>query len=70
MSKNNITASRVQELELQLEEAIQMLMLVSKNLRTCLEVKEWLNQNHPQIDDTQEIISSLLNMSKKRKKHD
>lgn len=69
MSKNNLSASKVQELELQLEEAVQMLRLVSKNLRTCLEIKEWLAQNHPQTEDNSEIVSSLLKIGKKRKNH-
>lgn len=70
MSKNNLSASKVQELELQLEEALQMLRLVSKNMRTCLEVKEWLIQNHPETDEGREIISSLLAVTGKRKSND
>lgn len=34
-------------LELQLEEAIQMLQLVANEERTCVEVREWLEQNYP-----------------------
>ena len=57
----------MQALELQLEEAIQMLRLVSKNQRTCLEVEEWLIQNHPTTDDDGETVSALLNVKNRKK---
>jgi hypothetical protein len=67
MINGKTNASRIQALELQLEEALQMLRLVSKNLRTCLEVEEWLKQNYPDNDESQEIVSALLNITRKRK---
>jgi len=59
--------SRMAVLELQLEEAVQMLRLVAKNQRTCLEIEEWLSQNYPDKDNSREIVSALLNLTKKRK---
>ncbi len=43
--------SQIQSLKLQLEEAIQMLRLVANQARTCMEVQEWLDSNHPESDD-------------------
>lgn len=67
MTNGNFNVSRMQALELQLEEAIQMLRLVSKNQRTCLEVEEWLIQNHPTTDDDGETVSALLNVKNRKK---
>lgn len=41
-----------QVLEIQLEEAIQMLRLVANEERTCVEIREWLEQNYPDTADT------------------
>lgn len=64
---NKRQESRLQALELQLEEALQMLRLVSKNCRTCLEVEEWLSQNHPEDENNREIVTTLIGTKKKRK---
>jgi len=68
MSNNNVNVSRVQALELQLEEAIQMLRLVSKNQRTCLEVEEWLEQNHPTNDEGRDTVTTLLGINNRKRK--
>jgi hypothetical protein len=44
--------SSSQSTRLQLEEAVQMLRLVAREERTCMEVAEWLEQNYPEIDDS------------------
>jgi hypothetical protein len=44
--------SSSQSVRLQLEEAVQMLRLVALEERTCMEVAEWLEQNYPEIDDS------------------
>lgn len=54
--------NKIQALELQLEDAIHMIRLASKNERTCLELEEWLNQNYPSIDNDSETIELLLNL--------
>lgn len=56
--------SKIREIELLLEEAIEMLKLVAENKRTCLEVKEWLEQNHPECQN-QELVNLLMINSKK-----
>lgn len=59
--------SRITVLELQLEEAIQMLRLVAKGNRTILEVEEWLTQNYPEDDSNQDVVTALMtSLSKKR----
>lgn len=55
-----VRENKTQKLELQLELAIQMLKLVAENKRTCLEVKEWLEQNHPEDQNNQEIVNALM----------
>ena len=45
MSKSS-TSTSLQSLQLQLEEALQMLRLVAAGKRTCLEVEEWLDANY------------------------
>jgi hypothetical protein len=60
MSKDK-QLEKIQILELQLEEAIHMIRLAAKNERTCLELEEWLEQNHPESDDDDETINILLN---------
>jgi hypothetical protein len=63
--------SRIQILELQLEEAVQMLRLVARNDRTCLEIEEWLKQNHPDDQGDPETVSALMRTTaKKRTKSD
>jgi hypothetical protein len=59
--------SRMQVLELQLEEAVQMLRLVARNDRTCLEVEEWLKQNHPDDQGDPDTVSALMGSTSKRK---
>ena len=59
--------SRIQILELRLEEAVQMLRLVAKNQRTCMEVEEWLLQNHPDEHGDIETVQALLRPIKKKK---
>ncbi len=46
------------DLKFQLEEALQMLRLVSENKRTSVEVQEWLNQNYP--EEPNEIVELLM----------
>jgi len=43
--------SLIQSLKIQLEEAVQMLRLVASQQRTCVEVQEWLDRNHPDDED-------------------
>lgn len=57
--------SRMAVLELQLEEAVQMLRLVAKNQRTCLEIEEWLSQNYPESKTSEETVRMLMNSCKK-----
>lgn len=54
--KNSSTRS----LKLQLEEAVQMLRLVAQEERTCLEIAEWLEQNYPESDDTDDGSSKPI----------
>jgi hypothetical protein len=60
----NSHESKIATLELQLEEALQMLQLVAANKRTCLEVEEWLKINFP---DTISDNSTVLNLLKTKK---
>lgn len=60
--------SRIQVLELQLEEALQMLKLVAQNKRTCLEVQEWLEQNHPENQGNMETLRDLMKIQTSAKK--
>lgn len=62
-----IRESRVSSLELQLEEALQMLRLVAQNKRTCMEVEEWLSRNHPTTQDTAETMQALLGSARRKK---
>lgn len=59
--------SRIRVLELQLEEAVQMLRLVASNDRTCLEVEEWLKQNHPEDQGDPDTVSALMSSTSRRK---
>jgi hypothetical protein len=54
------TENMIHVLELQLEEALHMLRLVACNQRTCLEVEEWLANNHPEKSDDGHEFSSIL----------
>jgi hypothetical protein len=56
--------SRIQDLELQLEEALQMLRLVAANQRTCLEVEEWLRINSSQSAGDSSTLTSLMSLGK------
>ena len=56
-----------QTLQLQLEEAIQMLRLVAAGKRTCLEVEEWLNVNYSQNFNENDILTSLFSNTEKDK---
>lgn len=62
--------SSIQYLKIQLEEAVQMLRLVAQQKRTCLEVQEWLDHNHPEADDSEgkPIMDLLLKSSAKNAK--
>lgn len=62
--KTRSTESRISVLELQLEEALQMLRLVALNQRTCLEVQEWLQQNYPEPTTDAETVKMLLRSCK------
>ena len=59
------SVGKIQQLEMQLEEAIQMLRLVAANKRTCLEVEEWLNQLHPENTNEEQTITALLSQAKR-----
>lgn len=59
--------NQLNALQLQLEEAIQMLRLVAENKRTCLEVEEWLAINYPDNTDDNSIVNILINNIKKTK---
>lgn len=63
MKKRN-TESRISVLQLQLEEAVQMLRLVALNQRTCMEVQEWLQQNHPELGTNEETVKILMRSCK------
>lgn len=54
--------SSTQALKIQLEEAVQMLRLVANQERTCLEVAEWLEQNHPEDNESEDktIVNLLM----------
>lgn len=52
--------SKMAVLQLQLDEAIQMLRLVACNKRTCLEVEEWLAINFPENDEPNNTLTDLL----------
>jgi hypothetical protein len=52
--------SRTTSLQLELEEAIQMLRLVADGKRTTVEVKEWLDQHHPEPSPEDELVKLLL----------
>ena len=56
--------SRISTLELQLEEAVQMLRLAAQNKRTCLELEEWLSQNHPEDQGDVSTVSALMRSSR------
>jgi hypothetical protein len=60
MSKS---VTKLSDVQLQLEEAIQMLRLVAKNHRTSVEVQEWLDINHP-ISNEEDGLLELLNSKK------
>lgn len=56
-----------QSLKLQLEEAVQMLRLVAREERTCVEVAEWLEQNYPDEDEAESkpIMDLLMKLGNK-----
>ena len=58
------SVSKIQQLEMQLEEAIQMLRLVAAGKRTCLEIEEWLNLTYPENKNNNYVIAALLNKNK------
>jgi hypothetical protein len=58
MSKSR-AVTKIQDLEMQLEEALQMLRLVANNQRTCLEVQDWLDINYPNLDQENPLVSVL-----------
>jgi hypothetical protein len=59
--------TRIQALEMQLEEAIQMLRLVADNKRTCVEIAEWLDITYPENKDelSNTIVETLLKKNKR-----
>lgn len=61
-----IYESKNATLQLQLEEAIQMLKLVAANKRTCIEVEEWLANNFPESIDDDSVVMDLLKVSKNK----
>lgn len=65
-----MTTSPIQSLKIQLEEAIQMLRLVANQERTCVEVAEWLEQNYPEDNDSNDkaIVNLLLKSGSKNEK--
>lgn len=67
LTMTNKKENQVNALQIQLEDAIQMLRLVAANKRTCLEVEEWLTINYPETIGDNSIVSILLNNSKKGK---
>ena len=67
MSKSS-TSTSLQSLQLQLEEALQMLRLVAVGKRTCLEVEEWLDANYSHSMNESETLTSLLAKNTKEKK--
>lgn len=62
MSKTH--ESKIATLQLQLDEAVQMLRLVAANKRTCLEVEEWLANNFPESNEDNSALLDLLKSSK------
>ncbi len=58
--------SRINMLELHLEEAIQMLRLVAKNQRTCMEIEEWLKLNYPDDQSDRETVLDLIKSANHR----
>lgn len=54
--------SYIQSLQIQLEEAVQMLRLAAAQKRTCVEIQEWLDINYPDSQDisNQPIVTMLL----------
>jgi ribonuclease PH len=61
-----IRATEIQKLELQLEEAVQMLKLVAASKRTCIEVQEWLDLNYPENQSDLETVKILMNQKLKQ----
>lgn len=56
----------VESLQLQLDEAVQMLRLVSVGKRTILEVQEWLDMNYSNNTHEIDILTSLIVHEKDR----
>jgi len=54
-----MSTSRLQAIELQLEEAIQLLRLAAQNKRTCLELQEWLDNNYPDDSSSDDVLTML-----------
>jgi len=54
------SVSRIQDLQLQLDEALQMIRLAANNKRTCLELQEWLDRNHPLEKKEFDVIQTLI----------
>lgn len=61
---NNIimSTSSTESIKLQLEEAVQMLRLVADEQRTCVEVREWLEQNYPTDIDFDNNDNKIVNI--------
>jgi len=56
----------VESLQLQLDEAVQMLRLVAVGKRTILEVQEWLDMNYSNNTHEIDILTSLIVHEKDR----
>jgi hypothetical protein len=56
------SVTKLSDIQLQLEEAVQMLRLVAKNYRTSVEVQEWLDINHPEHSE-EDGLTEFLKMS-------
>jgi hypothetical protein len=60
---NSVT--KLSEVQLRLEEAVQMLRLVAKNQRTSVEVQEWLDMNHPLSEEENGLMNLLFGKTSK-----
>jgi len=57
------SVGKIQQLEMQLDDAIHMLRLVAANKRTTVEVDEWLNLTYPDRCATDDAtLAIFLNM--------
>jgi len=52
--------NRLNVVQLQLEEAVQMLKLVAASKRTSVEVAEWLELNYPENSEDNSTLKDLM----------